>query len=85
MKIINKTKGPIYYTTSFPASKTYPSGASDCGQIAMNNQIYIPYNDVEGETYITLLENNTSKPNGSNSQKFPIKGSDEILVQLTVK
>lgn len=85
MKIINKTKGPIYYSTSFPLSSAYPSGAADCGKIELNEEVYLGYKDVEGSASISLLKDDNSNGSDGSFQEFAIKGSSDIVVEISVK
>lgn len=89
MKIINKTKGYIYYSTG-------GAGFGDCGYIAENKDQYLPYQDVPVRVNISFQQ--PSSPAAADAeatatadaaalvyyQTFEASGSDEIQVAINV-
>jgi len=87
MKIINKTKGYIYYSTG-------GAGFGDCGYIAENKDQYLPYQDVPVKVNISFQQ--PSSPAAAEAeapadaaaivyyQTFEASGSDEIQVAINV-
>lgn len=88
MKIINKTKGYIYYTTSY-------TGAGDCGFIEQNKEQYLGYPAVPVSVSISFQQPSASASKEAEAetadassfvywQNFTVNGSDDVTVSIGV-
>lgn len=79
MKIVNQSKGPIFWSTSFP-------GYGDCGTLAENATKEISYPKMEGSVGIRLKkgDNAVYKEGDESYQRFPVSSGDLVTVQILV-